>query len=212
MPSTTAEGVIVPVGTDSYALTTDLRKMAETTTSIAVRANTTAREAILSERALSGRPVTPANPVYVHQSDTGTTWKNDGSGWRALGVPEVLVPAALPNSGATVDSRLIRSVQIPPAPYARRLIVSGSIYGAALTGVWDGAMSVGQSTVDTSQRFARFAEGASASTVSMTLIHELPANQGSTARLWVRRVSGTGSITTSAADQYTPLDVQAFQL
>lgn len=213
MPLTTPEGVRVPSGDDPYDLTTDLRKMAETTIAVIPVVNATARATLLANLAAAGRPASPTRPVYVHQGDTGTTWKNDGSGWRAVGVPDVIAPENAPASGQTFDSKLILSVLIPAAPFARRLVVNGTVYGSAITGSWDGALSVDQIQVDNAQRYARFPTGVAAASVSMAMTHNLAANSASTARLWVRRLGAAGTVlTTAAAPQYTNLDVQVFQL
>lgn len=86
MPSTMPEGIVVPVGTDAYNLTADLRRMMETATTIIPVANGAARSALIAALTAAGRPPSAADPVIVYRADAssclrleasinGTTWE-----------------------------------------------------------------------------------------------------------------------------------------
>ena len=86
MPAILPEGIRVPTGTDSYALTDDLRKMMESATTIVPVTNVTARAALVAGLVAAGRPPTSADPVFVRRADApigselevtadGTTWR-----------------------------------------------------------------------------------------------------------------------------------------
>ena len=210
MPLFLPEGVRVPSGDDPYDLTTDLRKMAESTVGVIPVANESARATLLTNLSASGRPASPARPVYVHQSDSGVTWKNDGSGWVPLGAPESFVNGTL-NTGTYTSSALIVSRTLNPVPYARRLMVSGVLYGSAITGTWNGALSVDMSQVDDAQCYARFPDTATTASVSMSMTFDLPANAATNVRMWYQRASLSGSITTSMSVRFNRMDVMAFQ-
>lgn len=210
MPLILPEGVRVPSGDDPYDLTTDLRRMSETTVAIVPVPNEPARATLLANLSAAGRPASPARPVYVHQSDTGTTWKNDGSGWAAVGVPEVVTNGTI-SEGPFTSSALAVTRTITPQPYARRMVVSGGLYGGAISGTWNGALSVDQPSVDTAQCLARFPDNATSASVAMSMTYDLPANAATNVRMWFQRVSGAGSITPSSSNRFNRLDIVMFQ-
>lgn len=85
MPIETAEGIRVPSIGDDYALTTDLRKMAESTNVIVPVANKVARAAVAAARVAAGRPITATDPLDVDRADAavGSTHERsiDGVNW-----------------------------------------------------------------------------------------------------------------------------------
>lgn len=89
MPILTPEKVRTPAGSDPYNLTTDLRLMGESITSVVPVANTTERNALPGQLASAGRPVSNADPLYVHRSDAPVgaqlEYTTDGSTWTTVG-------------------------------------------------------------------------------------------------------------------------------
>lgn len=100
MPIITPEGIRVPAISDNYALTNDLRLMAESIGAIVPVANVAGRNALDAALAAAGRVPSVNDPVYVHRSDTGTLERNVGAGWR------VAVPTRRGNARLTADAQI----------------------------------------------------------------------------------------------------------
>lgn len=87
MPFIMPEGTRVPTGTDNYDLTADLRKMAESQSTIVSVASVTMRTAMVAAMTAAGRTPSPTRPLWVDRQDLpvwyaleyttdGTTWKS----------------------------------------------------------------------------------------------------------------------------------------
>lgn len=210
MPITTPEGIRVPAISDNYALTEDLRLMAESIESIAPVPNAAARASLLSALTAAGRESSEANPTFVHREDGPDLEVNTGgTEWRTVGAPEIHV-GPNPVGETLTSSALALELTLPSKTYRRRLICHGSLYGSVTSGIWDTALSVNQAGVATAQRYARLSTGGNSA--SMTLPFTLEAGVTGTVRLWYRLVSGTGSLVTSANTQYSNLTVEAWRI
>lgn len=88
MPFIMPEGTRVPSGTDNYDLTTDLRKMAESQSTIVPIANTTMRTSMVNAMIAAGRTPTTMRPLWVDRVDLGAWYAlestTDGSTWKLV--------------------------------------------------------------------------------------------------------------------------------
>lgn len=86
MPIISPEGIRTPSGDDPYALTPDLRRMAETINHIVSVPNATSRTGVVQALVAAGRPPSLTRPLYVDREDApalghlertqdGTTWE-----------------------------------------------------------------------------------------------------------------------------------------
>lgn len=93
MPTDTFNGIDIPTASDAYALTSDLRKMAESTGVIVKVANTTERASVITRMADAGNPVSASNPCTVERLDA-PAWERierteNGSTWYPVNRPLV---------------------------------------------------------------------------------------------------------------------------
>lgn len=88
MPFITPEGTRVPTGTDNYDLTADLRKMAESQSTIVSVASTSMRTAMVAAMTAAGRTPSPTRPLWVDRQDLGPEYAleytTDGSTWKSV--------------------------------------------------------------------------------------------------------------------------------
>lgn len=69
MPTTTANGVLVPVASDAYALTSDLKKMAESASVVISVLNTTERADAITQLNAVGQGPSSGKAVYFDRAD-----------------------------------------------------------------------------------------------------------------------------------------------
>lgn len=107
MPIETAEGIRVPAISDNYALTTDLRLMAESIETVVPVPNVTARTALVSALVAAGRPPSLSNPLYVDREDAAVGLHlertSDGTNWEAF---TASTSSAVPMLGVWTSSSL----------------------------------------------------------------------------------------------------------
>lgn len=77
----TAEGTVVPAGTDPWNLVADLRTMANSQRTIVPVANRAAATTITSGMTTDGRTPTATNPLIVYRADTDQLETYDGTNW-----------------------------------------------------------------------------------------------------------------------------------
>lgn len=144
MPLYTPENIRVPAGGDSYALTADLREMANSIGGIVAVANTSARTALVNARIAESRPVTAADPLVVLRGDAAPRreieYSIDGSNWRTIEAsnpkPRMFYRttfAAIPHA-TTVDLSAAWSARSGDASGASGLPYSGGIITATYAG------------------------------------------------------------------------------
>lgn len=120
MAINTAEGVRVPSIGDDYALTADLRLMAESIDGVVPVANKVARSALIAAQVAAGRPPTPTSPTVVVRGDAvGDPIEVTEDGTNFTAGPTVYVQGG--NAPATG--------QTPPAG-TRTLIQAFPVFGA----------------------------------------------------------------------------------
>lgn len=85
MPFIMPEGTRVPVGTDNYDLTNDLRKMVESQSTIVSVASVTMRSALVAALTAAGRTPTTTRPLFVDRADLPSHYAleftTDGTNW-----------------------------------------------------------------------------------------------------------------------------------
>lgn len=69
MPTTTANGIVVPVSTDAYALTTDLKKLAESARLVIPVANATERASAIAALVAASIGPSSSRPIYFDRAD-----------------------------------------------------------------------------------------------------------------------------------------------
>lgn len=88
MPFIMPEGTRVPTGTDNYALTDDMRKMAESQSTIVSVASVTMRSALVAQLTAAGRTPTTARPLWVDRADLpahyALEFTVDGTNWGSV--------------------------------------------------------------------------------------------------------------------------------
>lgn len=155
-------------------------------------------------------------PFVVYRKDGPYSarfeWTINGTAWHNIvELPDLLTGGTI-TANTFTGSALIYHQNVPPVNYARRLVIDASILAFNVVGSWDGALSVGIGNVVDAQRFSSFPTGQSRVTTNLSLIYTLPANEASNIRLWFRRNSTTGSITSNASARHTYVDVQSYPL
>lgn len=88
MPFIMPEGTRVPTGTDNYDLTADLRKMAESQSTIVSVASVTMRTAMVAAMTAASRTPSPTRPLWVDRQDLpiwyALEYTTDGSTWKSV--------------------------------------------------------------------------------------------------------------------------------
>ncbi len=88
MPVILPEGIRVPAAGDAYALTDDLRKMAESARTIVPVANVTERAALVAALTAASRPPSATSPLHVHRADMsavgGLEYTINGKDWLVI--------------------------------------------------------------------------------------------------------------------------------
>lgn len=114
MPFIMPEGTRVPTGTDNYALTDDLRKMAESQSTIVSVASTTMRSALVAQLTAGGRTPSATRPLFVKRQDLpahyALEYTTDGTNWASI--PSETVANLTPfQSGYTIFEGVTRIVR-----------------------------------------------------------------------------------------------------
>lgn len=159
----------------------------------------------------------PSNsrPLLVNRQDLPANsrfeWTNNGTTWYPLNsYPIVYNNSTLSGVGPfTAGVALITQI-LDAAPYPRKLLINGGLYGNVASGAWQGALSVNTSSADAAQRRAYFPVGSQYSSVFMSMNYILPANVATTVRLWFRQASSTGSISTLNDSRLNYLEIQSY--
>lgn len=161
MPLIMPEGTRVPTGTDNYDLTNDLRKMAETQSTIVSVASVTMRTALVAQLTAAGRTPSVTRPLWVDRQDlpawyaleyttNGSTWTSAPSeylqdlsggpgGYTGYeGTPRVVrqgnvvtLAGGCLRTGTTISSGIATPVQLWGVPTAHRPFTSRRIGLAA---------------------------------------------------------------------------------
>jgi hypothetical protein len=205
--ATTDTGVYYPIGSDEFAPHLDDQKQAESLTGrvIVPVANATARNDLAAQ-------VSPSveRPLFVKRGDSGALeYTTDGQVWRTVGGIESFTSPA-PTGGTFTASALLVAGTLATAPVDRLVHATANVYGAITSGDWDGALSAMVSDVGSAQKYGALT--APRSSVSLTWVGVVPAGVAPLIRVWLRRVSGTGSIVASNSPLYTNVQGWAMAL
>lgn len=115
MPIETAEGIRVPAIGDNYALTNDLRLMAETINGITAVTNEAARTALVAALTAAGRTPTVSDPLVIIRDDAPDGAKveftQNGSVWRSLPSASPWIPLTLAAGWAVVTGSRVPAVR-----------------------------------------------------------------------------------------------------
>lgn len=107
---------------------------------------------------------------------------------------------------------ILQTLTIPAVPYARSLSVKMVGYIATTNGAdsWEivGTVDSSDVTIGVCGRFRVSQSATGSGSFSATVAQ--PANTAKTLRVWVRRISGTGTGTGSTDETYTHIDVVAY--
>lgn len=132
MPITAHTGIVVPTGSDDYALTADMLRMARTTGAIIPVPNTSARATLVTAASNAGYPVSASNPLTIFRADAAVGFEHeyttDGTTWRKL-VPERRIPEKFTTSNVAWASG---AGEVPLASVGSNLTLNGGrVYGIA---------------------------------------------------------------------------------
>lgn len=86
----TAEGLVVPIGTDYYDYVNDQKRLADSVRSVVPVASQAAGNTVASSMASDGRSVSDTNPLAIWESDTHSIWVKGSSGaWFSAGLNNI---------------------------------------------------------------------------------------------------------------------------
>lgn len=86
----TAEGLVIPIGTDYYDYVNDQKRLADSVRSVVPVASQTAGNTVGSSMASDGRPVSDTNPLIIWESDSHSIWVKGSSGeWMPCKPPDL---------------------------------------------------------------------------------------------------------------------------
>jgi hypothetical protein len=113
----TAEGIVVPAGSDTYDYVNDQRRLAGSIRSIVPVADQVTGDIVAAAMATDGRPVTDSNPLITWQADTQAINIKGAAGWH----PKYTVVAPLsPTSWTTTGNFYL-------LPFGDRTLVTATL-------------------------------------------------------------------------------------
>lgn len=108
--ATTAEKIVIPGGGDFFDYTEEQRKMAASQRTVVIVADRTEADTIATAMAADGRPVTDANPLYVHRLDNQRIEVKTAGGWGGAPAGIQAYTHSTSNSGQITAVQVVKNI------------------------------------------------------------------------------------------------------
>lgn len=163
MPIITPEKIRTPAGDDNYALTADMRRMAESINHVVPVANISARTAVVQALEAAGRTPSAADPLIVDREDAPALGHlertQDGTNWETLWTEVGRTYTAEGGGGgalstAWTEANVPARLELPAGRYLVVVMLNLTLSAGAIVRIeshlFEGAagLGVGQQAVD----------------------------------------------------------------